>query len=205
MADVATIEHHVISPVRADRRRAETRLAQVQPESRHALDLRRLHRSFTRRRRIKLVVMNPEHAGLVLREQALIAERLGKNRQAVAAALGEGAVGVDDQQVERRRGLKRSHQQPVAAVFLAAGRLRARGPGAERLDGQWSPGFSGLHRLAGLFGQVDPGTAHGVRRHHRINIAPRIVEPRHHASCLQIKTDNISRNVTGLCKDVRLP
>ena len=43
--------------------------------------------------------MDPQLTGLGY--QALIGEGLGENRQAIATALGQGAVGVDDQQVER--------------------------------------------------------------------------------------------------------
>ncbi|MNF90156.1 hypothetical protein D3C84_727100 [compost metagenome] len=151
VAELTTVECHIGHPLSTDRLGSERRFAQIQPETLHTLDLRAVHRCFTRRRRVGLVVINPEHTRRVFRKQSLIAERLGENRQPVATALGQGAVGIDDQQIERRRRLKRADQQTVAAMVLAAGRLRARRPGTERLDGRQCPGRAGLRRQTGLF------------------------------------------------------
>ncbi|EZI26890.1 hypothetical protein PE143B_0119685 [Pseudomonas extremaustralis 14-3 substr. 14-3b] len=97
--------------------------------------------------------MHPQLTGRV--HQALVGERLGKNRQAVATALGQGAIGVDDQQVKRWLGLERSDQQPIAAVSLGLRRAWRWAPLTFAGDSRRGPRHARTRRVGSADGHIN--------------------------------------------------
>jgi hypothetical protein len=61
-------------------------------------------------------MMNMQRELIVRRDGMVIDLGLRKDGQAVAATFGEGAIGVDDQQIERGRTLERTNQQAVRSM-----------------------------------------------------------------------------------------
>nr|GFD52531.1 hypothetical protein [Tanacetum cinerariifolium] len=83
--------------------------------------------------------MNPQGEAFFTQRAASVGQRLGEEGQAVAAAFGEGAVGVDDEHVEWSDVLKRPDQQAVRPMRFAARRALAVRPVANGCDGVGGP------------------------------------------------------------------
>ncbi len=130
----------------------------------------------------------------LLGQQPLLGQGLGKDGQAIATALGQGAVGVDDQQIEGRHVLERPHQQTVATVGLGPRRAGARSPVTEGGDGLLAPQAPVPRGLGGAAGQGDPQAAQPRGCHHPIDVAPCIVERRHHTASWKTEPLTLRRN-----------